>query len=128
MTKPKLTLSILPEKIAICHLAKNSLIPDWAKNISFCSITRTKDELSLVCSQDNIPGGVMAEKDWRAFKVEGPISITSIGITASLSQPLAQAKIPIFYIGTYQTDYLLVEEKNLEKASEVLSKFCNIKE
>lgn len=124
----KLTLSILPGKIGICHLDKNSSIPDWVKNISFCSITRTRDELSIVCPQDKIPAGVMAEKDWRVFKVEGPLGFSLTGIVSSLSKPLAEAEISIIYISTYETDYLLVEEKNLEKTKKILATFCNIKE
>lgn len=122
----KLKLSILPEKLGICHFAKNSFIPDWAKDISFCSITRTKDELSIVCSQDKIPGGVLAEKDWRAFKLESTLDLFSVGIIASLSAPLAKAGISIFNVSTYETNYILVEEKNLAKAKKSLSKICII--
>jgi len=124
----KLTLSILPEKLGICHFDKNSEIPEWAKDINFCSITRTNDELSIVCPQTKIPAGVLAERNWRAFKVKGPLGFSLTGIVASLSRPLAKAKISILYISTYETDYLLVEEKNLGKAREILSTFCNIKE
>jgi len=123
----KLTLSILPEKLGICHFDKNSEIPDWAKDISFCSITRTKDELSIVCPQDKIPGGVMVERDWRAFKVQGPLGFTMAGIVASLAKPLADAEISIFYISTFETDYLLVKEENLEKVKKILGEFCKIK-
>ncbi|MBU0546723.1 ACT domain-containing protein [Patescibacteria group bacterium] len=123
----KLTLSILPEKFGICHFSENSPIPDWAKDIAFCSITRTTEELSIVCPQEKIPGGIMAEKDWRIFKVQGPLGFTLTGIVSSLSKPLAEAEISIFYISTYETDYVLVEEKNLEKAKEILSGFCEIK-
>ena len=124
----KLTLSILPEKLGICHFEKNSQIPDWAKDISFCSITRTSDELSIVCPQDKIPGGVLFEKDWRVFKVEGLLDMYSVGIIAFLSKPLADEGISIFNISTYKTNYILVEEKNLAKAKDILSKFCEIKE
>jgi len=127
MQKTKLTLSVLPEKLGICHLDKNSDIPDWAEKISFCSITRTKDELSIVCPQDKIPAGVLVEKNWRAFKVEGPLGFELTGIVSSLSAPLAEEEISIFYISTYETDYLLVEEKNLAKAKKILSTFCTIK-
>lgn len=118
----------MPEKLGICHFAGKSLIPDWAKDISFCSITRTKDEMSIVCPQEKISGGVMAELNWRAFKVEGPLDMYSVGVIASLSKPLAEAGISIFDVSTYETDYMLVEEKNLEKAKEVLGEFCEIKE
>jgi len=124
----KFILSVLPEKLGICHFSKNSSIPDWAKDISFCSISRTPNELSIVCPQDKIPAGVLSERNWRAFKVQGPLGFVMTGIVASLAEPLAQAKISIFYISTYETDYLMVEEKNLEKAKKILSTFCTIKE
>ena len=127
MPNKKLTLSILPEKLGICHFDEKSPIPEWAKSISFCSITRTKDELSVVCPQSKIPAGVMFEKNRRAFKVEGPLGFSLTGIVSSLSAPLAKAKISIFYISTYETDYLLVEEKNLNKAKKILGKICVIK-
>ena len=123
----KLTLSILPEKLGICHFDKASSIPEWAKNISFCSITRTKDELSIILPQEKIPAGVLFEKDWRAFKVAGPLGFSLTGIVASLSKPLAEVEISIFYISTYETDYLMVEEKNFQKAKKILGKFCEIK-
>lgn len=125
----KLTLSIVPEKLGICHLAKNSPIPDWAQEkTNFTSITQTMDELSIVHPQEKIPGGVLVEKDWRAFKLEGDVELSSVGIIASLSKPLAEAGISILNVSTYETNYILVEEKNLEKAKEVLRKFCEIKE
>ena len=124
----KLTLSILPEKFAICHFDKKSPIPDWAKiKSSFNSITRTSEELSIICPQDIIPGGVICEKDWRVFKVKGPLGFVLTGIVAALSKPLAKAKISILYISTYETDHLMVEDRNLEKTKNILGKFCNIK-
>jgi uncharacterized protein len=122
----KFTLSILPEKLGICHFDKKSPIPGWAEDVSFCSVTRTKDELSVVCPQDKIPGGVLAEKNWRAFKLEGADDIHSVGVISALAQPLAGAGISIFNISTYQTNYILVEEKNLTKAVEILGGFCEI--
>lgn len=121
-------LSVLPEKLGICHFEEKSPVPDWAKDATFCSITKTKDELSVVCVQDKIPGGVLFEKDWRAFKLEGTVDMYSVGIIASLSKPLADAGISIFNISTYKTNYILVEEKNLAKAKKILGKFCEIKE
>jgi hypothetical protein len=128
MPNKKLTLSVLPEKLGICHFDKNSPIPSWAtEGSSYFTITKTKDELSVVCPQEKIPGGVLAEKDWRAFKVEGPLGFTLTGIVSVLSSPLAQAEISIFYISTYETDYILVKEENLEKAKKVLRNICDIK-
>lgn len=128
MKSKKLTLSILPEKLGICYLDKNTPLPDWAtEDSNFSSISKTKDELSIICPQDKIPGGVLAEKNWRAFKVEGPLGFSLPGIVASLSTPLAKAKISILYVSTYETDYLLVEGKKLNKAAKILGSFCNIK-
>jgi hypothetical protein len=124
----KFILSVLPAKFGICHFAKNSPIPAWAKDISFCSITRTPDELSIICPQEKIPAGILAEKNWRAFKVQGPLGFSLTGIVSSLSKPLADAKISILYISTYETDYLLVEEKNLEGAKKILGEFCEIRD
>lgn len=123
----KLSLSIIPGIFGICHLAKNSEIPEWTKSfVGFCSITRTDDELSIVLPQDKIPAGVMAEKGWQCFKVKGPLDLSLTGIVSSLAGPLAKAKISIFYISTYETDYLMVEEKNFSRAKKILVKTCNI--
>lgn len=128
MNTPKLTLSLLPERFGICRFEKNTPIPEWAKEeSSLTSITITDDELSIVCPQEKIPGGVMCEKDWRAFKLETVLDISSVGIVASLSKPLAEEGISIFYISTYETNYLLVEDKEVEKAKKVLGKSCVIK-
>ena len=128
MENKKFTLSILPEKLGICHITKHFPIPEWVKEAFFCSITRTRSELSIVCPQEKIPSGVMFEKDWRAFRLEGVVNMYSVGVIASLSKPLADEGISIFNISTYETNYVLVEEKNLEKAKEILSAFCEIKE
>jgi hypothetical protein len=124
----KLTLSIMPEKFGICHFEVNTPIPSWATEESnLTSLTITNDELSIVCPQKRIPAGVFYEKDWRAFKLETVLDISSVGIVASLSGPLAEEGISIFYVSTYKTNYLLVEDKNLGRATKILSRSCNIK-
>lgn len=118
----------MPDKLGICHFGKNAPIPDWAAyNNNFFSITKTDDELSVICSEEKIPANIRAEKGWRAFKVQGPLGFILTGIVSSLSAPLAKAEISIFYISTYETDYILVEEKNLVKAKKALAGFCEIK-
>ena len=127
MKTKKLTLSILPEKFGNCYLDKKSPLPEWVNGEStFTCVARTSDELSIILPQDKIPGGVIFEKDWRAFKVKGPLGFVLTGVVSSLSKPLANAKISILYVSTYETDYLFVEEKNLEKAKKILAKSCNI--
>lgn len=128
MKKKKFVLSALPEKFGICHFGKNSPIPSWAaESAEFFSITKTKNELSIVCPQEKIPQNIMAEKNWKGFKVEGSSNMYSVGIIAALAGPLAKAGISIFNISTYETDYILVEEKNFGKAKKILGKFCEMK-
>jgi uncharacterized protein len=123
----KFVLSVLPEVLGICHFGKNAPIPDWAKhNNAFFSVTKTQEELSIVCPQESIPENVMAEKDWKAFRLEGPLDMYSVGVIAAISNPLAEAGISIFNISTYATDYILVEGKDLEKAKKALSGICEI--
>lgn len=124
----QLTLSLLPKKLGICHFDKDSAIPQWATESEFFSITKTGDELSIICLQEDIPGGVLSEKDWRAFKVEGPLGFSLTGIVSSLATPLANANISILYVSTYETDYLFVEERTFGRAVQILSEFCTIRQ
>jgi len=128
MKNKKLIISILPEKFGICHFDKKTPIPEWALEGNFSSITKTDQEISIVYPQGKIPGGVLFEENWIAFRLESVVDgVYAVGIIASLSAPLAKTGISIFNISTYETNYLLVEEKNLAKAKIILSKFCEIK-
>jgi hypothetical protein len=128
MTINKLQLSLLKNKLAVAHLPSTAAIPDWAlqEPSEFLAITRTADELSIVCHQAVIPDDVQAEKEWRALKVDGVLDFALTGILSSLLQPLAKANISIFAISTYNTDYLLVKEAVVERAIIVLSERCII--
>ncbi len=125
----KFVLTILPEKFGVCRLNKEENIPTWAINGNeFFSVTKTRDELSIVCSLNKNPSEVKTEKTFKAFKLEGQIDFALTGVLSSLLAPLAEAKISIFAISTYDTDYILVKEQNLEKAKEILSKTCVVKQ
>jgi hypothetical protein len=115
-----LTLSLLPDAYAICRLEPEATIPAWAKAGGFISITRTRDELSIVCLEADVPKSVKADRGWRSFKVEGPLDLSLTGVLASLANPLAEARINIFAISTFDTDYLLVKEDKVSGAAEVL--------
>jgi hypothetical protein len=121
MKPSKLVLSILPETLAICRLDKVSPIPEWALEASFFSITRTGEELSIVCTQLNVPEGVKHEDGYRCFKVQDTLDFSLTGVIASLATPLAFEGISVFTLSTYDTDYLLVKERSLAKASSILS-------
>jgi len=120
MQTPKLTLSVLPSRFAICRISPDSEVPSWSSSTEFCSITRSRDELSVVCLSKNVPPNTQAERDWRALKVQGPLELSLTGVLASLAQPLAEAKISVFAISTYDTDYLLVREDSLSEAIRAL--------
>ncbi|HEY3177102.1 MAG TPA: ACT domain-containing protein [Candidatus Polarisedimenticolia bacterium] len=113
------TLSVMPGRFSICRLAPGT--PPWGVAGPFYSITRTDEELSIVCAESDVPAGVKAGGGWRALKAEGPFDFKTIGIVASLSTPLAVRGIGIFIISTFDTDYLLVKQEDLEAASEALT-------
>lgn len=112
-------LSILPSPVAVCRLAPDAAMPDWARG-AFLSVTRSADELSIVCDDDAVPADVQAERGWRALKLEGPIPFAMTGVAAALLAPLARAQISIFLISTYDTDYLLLKAESFESAVDVL--------
>lgn len=115
-------LTVLNDTFAVARLKADSEIPTWGLKGSFFSIGKTKDELSIVCCQDFIPGDVKTEKGWKIFKVEGPLDFGLTGILASIANPLAEAKISIFAISTFDTDYVMVKAENLASASNVLKR------
>lgn len=122
MVEKILTMKLLSEKYGVCRLNKTELIPNWAKSSNFFSITKTEDELSIVCCEDIVPKEIKCEKDWRCLKIEGPLDFYLIGILSSISTLLAQNGISIFAISTFDTDYILVKNKDIDKAIETLVK------
>jgi len=116
-----LTLTLLSDRYAICRLDPNADVPSWSANGQFVSVSRTPDELSIVCPEANLPYGVTCESGWRILKCEGPLDYNLPGIIASLAEPLADAGVPIFPIATYDTDYILVKEQHLETAINALT-------
>ncbi len=119
--KHNLILALLPDIFSVSRLAPEASIPKWAEKGSFVTITRTQEELSIVCPETAVPDGVSTQRGFRCLKVAGPLDFALTGILASLAVPLAQAGISIFAISTYDTDYLLLPQKNLEEAIEVLT-------
>lgn len=81
---------------------------------------RTSGELSIVCEEDRVPDGVRVEKGWVALKLEGPFPFSLTGVLAAFLEPLAQAKIPILAISTFDTDYVLIKDEDTPRALEVL--------
>ena len=110
-------LKVIDPHLAVCRLPRDADAPAWAERASeFVSITRTDEELSVVCAIDTVPDGIPMEGPWRAFRVQGPLVMTLIGVVAGLATHLATAGIAIFAISTYDTDYILVHEPDLAAA------------
>jgi uncharacterized protein len=113
-------LTVLPGFFAIVRLAADAPLPPWATAGGFFSVTRTGDELSVICLANQVPSGLRAEAGWRALKVHGPFAFSEIGVLAALATPLAHAKVSVLATSTFDTDYLLVSDKKLDAATAAL--------
>ncbi len=114
-------LILLPTSLAVCRLAPDADIPVWAlQQRPLISITYTHDELSIVCPVLSVPLGIRCEKAWQAIKVQGSLDFSLTGILASLAAPLAAANIPVFALSTFDTDYILVKEQDVERTMDTL--------
>ena len=113
--------SVLPQSFVIAQLERDADLPNEVLAApGFMSITRTDDELSIVCAEGAATGLARVDSDWRVIKVQGPFAFDQTGVLASLLDPLAAAAIGIFAVSTFDTDYILVKSINLENAVEVL--------
>ena len=96
---------------AIVRLAAEAAVPAWASKGEFTSITRTADELSIVCPAGNLPADVPSPHRWICLKLEGPFAFSQTGVLLSFIEPLSTSDIPIFAVSTYDTDYVLIPEE-----------------
>ena len=116
-----LSLRVIQPTLAIVRLPPGSDLPWWAEaSGEFLSFARTPDETSVVCEERRVPEGVHVERGYRGLRVEGTVLFEAIGVLASLAVPLADAGISIFVMSTFDTDYVLVREDQLEEAIDVL--------
>lgn len=121
-TAPKaIELTILPYRLVICRLDPSAPLPQSVLDGNFFSATRTPDELSLLVTEENAIRDAEVEGGWRAFKVKGPLDFSLTGVLSAIAAPLAAAQIGIFALSTFDTDYILVKQVQLERASRILS-------
>jgi hypothetical protein len=113
-------LRTLPDSYAVVRLQPGSELPDWIDKGPFRSVTRTDNEVSVVCRDRDVPDGESAERGWCVLEVLGPLDFSLTGVVASLVGPLALAEIPLFVISTFETDYVLVRGGDLESTVEAL--------
>jgi uncharacterized protein len=117
----KLSLKILPGRMAVCRFEPTAPLPDSIAEAGFYSLTRTEAELTIVCPEAHLAPGTTSEVGWRCFKVRGLLDFSEIGIIFSVTRPLAENGVSVFIISTFSTDYFMVKENDLAKAIDVLT-------
>lgn len=126
----RLTLALTRHHLAILRLGPNQPIPRWLDlDRPFFALTRSAEELSIVCDEAQLPDGMddaECSRGWRAFRVNGPLDFSLTGVLASIATPLAMAKISLFAISTFDTDYILVRTTQLGAARDVLAREFNL--
>ena len=112
-------IKALTDLFSVCKVEDATQI-DLSKD--FCFIAKTDEEISLVCPTKNVPAVTSARDDgWRGFRIQGTLDFSLIGILAKISAILAEQRIGIFAISTYNTDYIFVKEENFAKALKSLA-------
>ena len=116
----RLRLFLLDGRLAVCRLGPDEELPEWAGGGAFSSVTRTSTELSIVCREEAGPEDIAHESGWRIFQVEGPLDFALTGVMASITGPLAEAGVSLFTVSTFETDYVMVRERDVERAAGAL--------
>ena len=112
-------LKRLHDALTVCQVASEQDI-DLRRDFYF--IGKTDEEFSLVCKTEDTPEDTLAREDgWRGFRIQGVLEFSMIGILSKLSGLLAEQRIGIFAVSTYNTDYILVKEENFNRALEALT-------
>ena len=122
MTAPghSLRVHVVPGRYAVSRLEAHAQVPRWARGPAFVSITRTPDELSIICEEANVPRGHRTERGYAMLMIEGPLASEMVGVLLSLIAPLAQVGVSIFAISTFDTDYVLVRASQLDRALDAI--------
>ncbi len=113
-----MVLTEYPEPYAVIRFPATSAVPSWAEHGQFSSITRTSEELSVICQESLVPLALHAERGWYLIGCLGPLNLSQIGILAQLTAVLAAARIAVLAVATHDTDYLLT--RNPKATREVL--------
>ncbi len=111
-------LKLLSTPFAVLKLSPSEPIPTWATQSNHFFISKTSDELSIICPEQAVPSEVEASKAWRCFRVDGDLEFEQVGVVATVSKPIADAGISLFLVSTHDRDYVFVHVDSLEKAVE----------
>ena len=120
MDSTKIVLSILEETYIIHKLDQNTNLPEELIECEFYSLSNSQEELSLVCPEQMLIQSENSSPNWKCLKVAGPLDLKLTGVLAGLADTLAKAKISIFAVSTFNTDYLLIQKQVLETAKSAL--------
>jgi hypothetical protein len=118
----KQTLRVLDETFAIHSLDADSDIPAKVLQCPLFFIGKTSDELSIVVPQALLVGAIETDFDWRVLEVLGPLNLSLVGIMSEISGVLATAKVSIFVVSTFETDFVLVKNAQLDDAKQALTR------
>ena len=111
-------LHVIDENFTVCKLEDCSGVDP---NTPWCFLSRTDEEISLVCPTGRVPANTLVREDgWRAFRVQGVLDFSLVGILAQISGILAEGKISLFAVSTYNTDYILIKEPDFGRALALL--------
>ncbi|NNF46526.1 MAG: ACT domain-containing protein [Desulfofustis sp.] len=116
-----LTLTTLKGSYSIHRFAPDATVPDTIQESRFYSVSRTDEELSIVCEATIDLYALQSETDWRILKIVGPLDFSLTGVLAAVSELLAGREISIFALSTFDTDYILVRESKLAEAKRVMT-------
>lgn len=120
MESVRLVFDLDREVYAVCRLDRDAEEPAWVRSDGFYSISRTPHELSVVCRASGVPEGIRAARNWRLLALRGPFAFDQIGIAAEFTARLAAAAVSVFVISTFDTDLVLVQSHDLERALDAL--------
>ena len=115
-----MNLKVIEGGFSVCRFESSAVIPSEVYQSKIFSITKTDEELSIVCETSCIYDADQKEDGWAMIKVQGPLDFSLTGVLASLAAPLAEREVSVFAISTFDTDYLLVKQNKLGIAKEVL--------
>lgn len=116
-----LTLKTVPGAFAVCRFPAATEVPHWFHPGGFASVSWSDEELSIVCDESQVPEDVQCERGWHCLMLQGPFAFELTGVLLKVLQPLAAAKIGIFAVSTFDTDYVLVKDHAFELAKRVLA-------
>lgn len=121
MALDQVALRLVPGRLSVCRLPADAPWPIPARAQSLFSVTRTAQEISIVCDEDEAPHGARVEAEWSCLEVVGPLDFQMVGVLAGLTHCLAAVGVSVFVMSTYDTDLVLVREHNLVPAMAALA-------